>query len=189
MEHFFQDIQGWFNFISIYHHMVEQADDGDHFVEVGAWKGRSTAFMAVSIANSGKQIKFDVVDTWEGSIEHQKDGSAEDSDVVQHTLFEAFLHNMKPVEEYYTPIRNTSIEAAKLYEDNSLQFVLLDASHEYEDVKADILAWLPKVQPGCYLAGDDYHHTWPGVVQAVQELLPDAVLVDNVTWLYQKPLA
>jgi len=183
MEHFFQHIQGWFNFITIYHHMVDHADDGDHFVEVGAWKGRSTAFMAVSIANSGKNIKFDVVDTWAGSLEHQEEQIVKDDALYNH-----FLENMKPVEKYYTPIRMTSIEAANTYEDNSLQFVLLDASHEYEDVKNDILAWLPKVQPGCFIAGDDYHHTWPGVVKAVQELLPDAELVDEVTWIYQKPL-
>ena len=163
--------------------MVDHADDGDHFVEVGAWKGRSTAFMAVSIANSGKNIKFDVVDTWAGSLEHQEEQIVKDDALYNH-----FLENMKPVEKYYTPIRMTSIEAANTYEDNSLQFVLLDASHEYEDVKNDILAWLPKVQPGCFIAGDDYHHTWPGVVKAVQELLPDAELVDEVTWIYQKPL-
>jgi len=28
--------------------------------------------MAVEIANSGKDIKFDCVDTWGGSVEHQE---------------------------------------------------------------------------------------------------------------------
>lgn len=182
MEHFFQKIQGWFNFISIYNYVIEDGEDGDHFVEVGAWKGRSAAYMAVNIANSGKKIKFDVVDTWKGSKEH-----ANDDIVKEDALYNEFLTNMKPVEEYYTPIRTTSLEAAALYEDDSLSFVLLDASHEYDDVKADIAAWLPKVKSGGILAGDDYHHTWQGVVDAVTEMIPDPEIVDNVCWAYRKP--
>lgn len=182
MEHIFQNIQGWFNFVSIYDYVVDDAEDGDHFVEVGAWKGKSAAYMAVSIANSGKQIKFDVVDTWLGSTEHQ-----DDELVKQDLLYQEFLANMAPVKDYYTPVRMTSLEAAAQYPDESLSFVLLDASHTYEDVKADIQAWLPKIKSGGIIAGDDYHHTWPGVVEAVNEMFPDAQIVDGVSWAYRKP--
>jgi predicted O-methyltransferase YrrM len=181
MEHFYQNLDGWFNYISIYNYVVSQGDDGDHFVEVGAWKGKSTAYLAVEIANSGKKIKLDVVDTWAGSLEHQNDEI-----IKKDQLYNLFLENMKPVEGIYNPRRMTSLDAAATYEDNSLDFVLLDASHEYEDVKADILAWLPKVKVGGILAGDDYHHTWPGVVKAVTELINNPQIVDNVTWAYKK---
>ena len=187
MEHFYQRIQGWCNFWTIYHNMVEVAEDGDHFVEVGAWKGQSTSFMAVLIVNSGKKIKFDVVDTWEGSKEHKADTESWDNVLTDDNLYNEFLTNMKPVEGYFNPIRTTSLEAAEMYEDESLEFVLLDASHEYEDVKADILAWLPKIKPGCFLGGDDYHPSWPGVPKAVDELLSDVQVIDNICWLYQKP--
>jgi len=186
MEHFHQNIQGWCNYWTIYDQMVKQSEDGDHFVEVGAWKGQSTAFMAVLIINSGKKIKFDVVDTWEGSQEHQKD-EGWDAVLKKDSLYREFISNMKPVEGYYNPMRMTSLEAAAQYANESLEFVLLDASHEYEDVKADILAWLPKIKPGCFLAGDDYHPSWPGVPQAVDEILPDAQEIDGCTWIYQKP--
>jgi len=69
------------------------------------------------------------------------------------------------------PIRTTSIEASKLYEDNSLDFVFIDASHKYVDVKDDIKSWLPKVRKGGILAGDDI--IWGGVEKAVKELLPE----------------
>jgi cephalosporin hydroxylase len=182
MEHFFQNIHGWFNFISIYNYVIEDGEDGDHFVEVGAWKGRSAAYMAVNIANSNKKIKFDVVDTWQGSEEHKDDDS-----VKNDNLYQEFLTNMEPVKDYYRPLRMTSLEAAAQYPDDSLSFVLLDASHTYKDVAADIEAWLPKVKSGGILAGDDYHHTWQGVVDAVDELLPDAEIIDNVSWAYRKP--
>ena len=88
MQHFFHTIEGWFNYISIYSFAVEQAEDGDHFVEVGAWKGKSTSFMAVEIANSNKKIQFDVVDTWLGSLEHQNDEM-----IVKDELYNFFLNN------------------------------------------------------------------------------------------------
>lgn len=187
MEHIYQNIQGWFNYATIYRQAVERAPTIAHFVEVGAWKGKSTSFMAVEIARSGKRIQFDVVDTWQGSQEHQAGGNYADADVINNRLFEVFTRNMLPVASYYRARPMTSLQAAATYADQSLDFVMIDASHEYADVKADILAWLPRVRPGGVLAGDDFHYHWPGVIQAVQELLPGFELVDGVTWRYQKP--
>ena len=182
MEHFYENIQGWFRFSNLYSYMVQIAEPGSHFVEVGAWRGRSAAFMAVEIANSNKDIIFDVVDTWKGSEEHQSDIV-----ILQDILYSEFLTNMKSVEAYYNPLRMTSLEASKIYPDNSLSFVLLDASHDYDSVKEDIKAWLPKVKSGGILAGDDYHSAWLGVVKAVHELLPGFILDNETTWIYKKP--
>lgn len=184
MEHFFQNIQGWFIYNEIYDIAVQTAQDGAHFVEVGSWRGRSTAYMAVTIANSGKQIKFDAVDTWKGSLDeevHQNDPS-----VINDTLYDEFLANMEPVKNIVNPIRMASMDAVKLYEDNSLDFVLIDGSHEYELVKQDLTEWLKKLKPGAMLAGDDYE--WPGVKQAVNELLPGFTHMPIIgCWAYFKP--
>lgn len=182
LEHFYQKIPGWPNELpQIYAKMVQNFPENSHFVEVGAWKGASTAAMGVEIANSGKNIRFDVVDTWQGSEEHQTDRS-----VIDNSLFEEFLANTAPVRQFINPIRSTSIEAAKLYADNSLDFVCIDANHEYEQVKLDILAWLPKIKSGGMFAGDDFHHTWPGVVRAVQELL-SGYHNSATSWWWTKP--
>ena len=184
MEHFFENIQGWFIYDEIYDIAVNTAKDGAHFVEVGAWRGRSTSYMAVNIANSGKKIKFDVVDTWRGSVDeevHQQDPS-----VINDTLYDEFLANMEPVKHIVNPIRMTSEAAVELYEDNTLDFVLIDGSHEYELVKKDLTNWLAKLKPGAMLAGDDYE--WPGVKQAVNELLPGFTHMPVIgCWVYFKP--
>lgn len=166
MQHFYKSIQGWFSYLPLYQDMVQSARDGAHFVEVGSWKGKSSAFMAVEIANSGKKIKFDCVDTWLGSDEkaHHKDAA-----VQAGHLYELFLTNISPVEQYINPVRLPSVEAAALYEDASLDFVMIDAAHDYNNVLADLKAWLPKVKVGGVIAGDDYN--WPGVKQAVAEVL------------------
>lgn len=182
MDHFCNNIEGWFQFYRLYSIMVQQSPSGSHFVEVGAWKGKSTAYMAVEIANSGKQIRFDVVDTWLGSNEpfHQQDPY-----VQSGTLYEHFLENMKPVESYYNPVRMSSVEAATQYADASLDFVMLDAGHTYEDVRSDILAWWSKIKVGAIIAGDDYQKDFPGVMQAVNELFPGCY-IENGIWIVRK---
>jgi hypothetical protein len=182
MEHFWTKIHGWDDGIPpVYQSIVAQAEDGMHFVEVGAWKGRSSAFMAVEIANSGKKIQFDCVDTWQGDPNEQ--GHMEDEHVREGKLYEHFLDNMKPVEGYYKPVRASSTEAANLYEDGSLDFVFIDAAHDYDNVKADIAAWFPKVKEGGLIGGHDWGH--PPVARAVQDSLPD-IAIEYGCWFKQK---
>jgi SAM-dependent methyltransferase len=183
MEHFYHNIgEDWFSFPNLYKKMVDSFSDGSHFVEVGSWKGRSSSFMAVEILNSGKNIKFDCVDTWEGSIEHQ-----EYDVITDKKLFDVFKENIKPVNHIINPIQKSSLEAVNLYEDESLDFVFIDASHEYEDVRNDILAWLPKVKEGGFFGGHDYSPLWPGVVSAVNEVFSESELVlEEHCWLYKK---
>lgn len=155
MEHFYNSIDGWFSYDYIYEHIVKTAEDGELFVEIGSFKGRSSAFMAVEIINSGKQILFDCIDTWAGSEEHQEGAAAEVPEVVNDTLYKTFLLNMKPVHGYYRPIRMPSVEAASLYDDNSIDFIMIDAAHDFESVVADIRAFLPKMKNGGVMTGDD----------------------------------
>jgi hypothetical protein len=76
-----------------------------------------------------------------------------------------------------------STAAAQLFSDASLDWVHLDARHDYASVKADIEAWLPKIKPGGWLSGDDYNEEkWPEVVKAVEDLLPRAGLWSNQQW-------
>lgn len=65
----------------------------------------------------------------------------------------------------------SSLEAIQFINDAELDFAFIDASHAYEDVKADILAWLPKIKKGGYLFCHDYG-LFEGVTRAVDELFP-----------------
>lgn len=181
MEHIYEGPQfgpNWFDFQGLYCDRVAEAQDGAHFVEVGSFMGKSTSFMAVEIANSGKSIKFDAIDTWEGSDEE----AHHSMEVIQEKrLYETFMDNMKDLLDYCNPIRTTSLEGAKLYADKSLDFVLIDAAHDYDNVKADILAWMPKVKDGGILAGDDWG--FEGVVKAVEETLKGRYTIKRRSWI------
>ena len=173
----------WFSYPDLYKSMVEKFPSGSKFVEVGSWKGKSSAYMAVEIANSGKEIDFYCVDIWEESIDYKgMEGVSR--------LYDIFLSNMKPVESYYTSLKMKSLDAVSRFEDHSLDFVFIDASHEYEDVKSDIIAWLPKIKPGGILAGHDYYigdfDYHPGVKKAVNEEFSEFEAKYNC-WIFQVP--
>jgi len=162
-QHFFEKVEGWFSYPQLYAYAVHSFPYGK-FVEIGTWLGQSAVFMAVEIANSKKNIDFFCVDTWKGSEEHM-----DDQRVVEDKLYETFLENIKPISEYIIPMRLRSDQAASHFKDESLDFVFIDANHEYEEVKKDIELWYPKVKKGGIFAGHDYSDTWQGVVQAVNE--------------------
>lgn len=176
------NIQGWFNCPKLYKEMVDNAKDGAVFVEVGCWKGKSASFMAETIKNSKKKINFYCVDTWKGTLtEH---GHQEDPDVVNDRLFEVFNENLKDLNGYYTCIRGLSVDGAKQFENESIDFCYIDASHEYEDVLDDIDAWLPKVKKNGVIAGDDFNS--PKVSRAVKERLKKVDKLNHYTWQHFK---
>jgi len=164
MDHFYQSVSGWFESLDLFSFVVNKYDQA-HFVEVGSWKGRSSCCMAVEIINSKKSIKFDCVDLWEYS-DSQNDISSNEFEGV----YGEFISNISKVAHYINPVKSTSVEASKLYLDASLDFVFIDAAHDYENVKKDIEAWLPKMKSGGIISGHDYFFS-QGVRRAVHEIL------------------
>jgi|TARA_B110000444_G_scaffold221487_1_gene222880 hypothetical protein len=67
--------------------------------------------------------------------------------------------------------RHFTTHAHKFFNDGELDFIFVDAGHEYEDVKADIQAWYPKIKKGGYMIGHDVNQTQ--VRRAVREQFQD----------------
>jgi hypothetical protein len=63
----------------------------------------------------------------------------------------------------------TSAEAVSHFENGGLDFVYIDADHNYSSVKQDIQMWYPKVKTGGVFSGHDYSLNCPGVIRAVDE--------------------
>lgn len=154
MEHFYENIYGWFSYDFIYKSIVEQASDDSLFVEIGSFQGRSTAFMCVEIANSGKKIRFECIDpmcstpNYELSIkQHPKEW--EGYEVTK------FHERLQSVKDYYKLHQISSTEAASLYQDGSIDFIMIDGDHSYEGVYNDVKNFLPKMRSGGLMAGDD----------------------------------
>lgn len=156
MEHYWLDLAGpvWFSGAEIYRRFVGSVTRPSIAVELGAWKGRSTCFMGVEIANSGKPITFYTVDHWQGVGDQE--GYEPDADDRAGRLFEVFQRNIAPVAAHVNVIRSDTAQAAEQFADGSIDFLYVDASHAYDGVLRDLLAWFPKVKLGGTIAGDDW---------------------------------
>jgi len=176
MEHFYFNVgeEAWFDYWNTYLRAVMEAKDGARFVEVGAYKGRSSCFMAVEIINSGKKIKFDCIDNW--SLGDTRD---------------EFIKNIEPVSHIINVLSMDSLDAAKLYEDNSIDFIFIDADHKYDPVVKEIKAFMPKLKSGGIMAGHDYAAVMDADNQ-VYNAVNDTLGINNITtdknvWIYEKP--
>jgi len=74
-----------------------------------------------------------------------------------------------------TIIKDFSTSASKQFEDHYFDWIYIDGSHIYEDVKADLAYWIPKVKKGGYICGHDFslddNRKWEGVHGAVCEFI------------------
>jgi predicted O-methyltransferase YrrM len=182
-----QQVPGWFSFREIYDQVVEEAQDDARFVELGTALGRSALYMAEAIGRSSKNIHFTVVDLW-----------SEDGPTKQR-----FLNFIQPRGGFYNAFqwvrehhalghlihvqRAEIVEAAARFVDSSTDFVFLDAGHTYEKTHEAIHAWVPKIKKNGILAGDDYlMRRFPGVVRAVDELLPERS-INGKAFIWRKP--
>lgn len=66
------------------------------------------------------------------------------------------LENLRGLEDRGIMIRATSKEASLLFQNNSLDFVHIDANHSYESTKEDIELWYPKIKDGGIFSIHDY---------------------------------
>jgi ADP-heptose:LPS heptosyltransferase len=83
--------------------------------------------------------------------------------------------------------------AADFIQDETLDFVFLDADHSYEGTLEALDAWRPKVRVGGLICGHDYEHPNErfGVDRAVNELAEEfgtpPVLKPDYFWAFTKP--
>lgn len=164
----FNEIPGWFNYAAVYNEMVDKAKDGDVFVEVGAWFGKSTNYMGSKIAESGKDILFYAVDTWKGTPNESLHNAIVNN--FDGDIFQEFMDNVALSDniEHIIPIKDTSLNASSLFAPASVDFVMIDAGHSYNDVMTDLHTWWRKIKPGGYIAGDDYD-VFSGVTDAAND--------------------
>jgi hypothetical protein len=69
----------------------------------------------------------------------------------------------------------------------TVDFCWLDGDHAYQDVIADIRAYLPLMRPGAIFAGHDYEPAFPDVVRAVNEIFPGFERGPGTAWFYRVP--
>lgn len=187
------EIHGWFTWRSAQEEAIKSFPDNSRFVEVGVYLGRSLCSLGEIVSRSGKNITIIGIDTcrgsgpegWRGEDYHQNavvEGNGTFAGALHKNLLDSGFGDKIVL------IISDSVSASKLFSDSSLDWVHLDARHDYASVKADIEAWLPKIKAGGWLSGDDYNEQkWPEVVKAVRDLLPGAQSWSACQWRWVVP--
>lgn len=162
------DIPGWFGpidqFVFEFFLRVDAPERGD-VVELGAYKGKSAAFIGAFVRGGET---FTVCDLFGGdaeakrnAVENKKSYSDLDRDVFERN-YRAVRGDLPVV------IQAPSSAITEQVKPASARFVHVDASHLYPHVVEDIRSAETMMQPGGVVVFDDYRsfHT-PGVAAAV----------------------
>ena len=117
-------------------------------VEIGVFKGDFSREVL------GKwNGKLFMVDVWRELGDEYIDSSNHKNHL---DAYEKTMENIREFEDRGIMIRSTSKDCIDLFEDNSLDFVFIDANHAYDSIKEDINLWFPKVKKGGIFSGHDY---------------------------------
>ena len=119
--------------------------------EVGVQRGEYSR----QILNAIPSIeKFYLVDLWK----HQENyfDHANVNDAAQQKCLVATLANTNRWKEKVVLLKGYSTEMAQQIEDQSLDWVYIDARHDYKGCLEDIEAYWPKVKSGGIMSGHDY---------------------------------
>jgi predicted O-methyltransferase YrrM len=165
------EIEGWSSdILPWYYRMAGELPQGARIAEVGVWHGRSILFLAerlLELGNIADLIGIDINLT--KAVENQS--------------------KIKGISINW--MQNNSLEVSKEFANRSFDLVFIDALHDYDSVKGDIIAWMHKVLRGGILAGHDYMHAGEhaGVGRAVDEVFKplSPVTVEGTVWWTRIP--
>lgn len=166
------------DFEDFYLRMADALPDEARVCEIGLADGRSIILLASAMKSRKKRCTIFGID----SMDYGKGDQA--TTIINNII--------RSGEDTIQIIQSTSLDASCRFQDNELDMVFIDSSHQYAQTVAEIRLWLHKVKPGGILAGHDYTGI-DGVRKAVDECLVDGVesvptAYDHGVWCYVKPL-
>lgn len=142
--------------------------------EIGVKEGRFISYLL----NQYPDLIMYAIDPWED----QPSGNETYIEWNWDNIYGQYQQAIRPFKDRVLELRAYSEDAVEHVHDGSLDFVFIDAQHDYDSVKRDIELWTPKLKSGGLLSGHDYQPNFPGVIQAVHEIVDKPLLGSNDTW-------
>jgi len=184
----FNEVPGYFSYNDLYDYVVDNVKPNSTLVEVGTWLGKSANYLLDKLKELKKEVNFVTIDTFKGTDDeelHQNIVGAFNGDIFYEFIDNTVLSNNY---DSFDIIKDTSHNAANQFSNNSIDYIMLDAGHSYEDVTNDIKIWYNKIKPGGIISGDDYGGSYfPGVTQAADEYFYKQFSRGFRTWYRKKP--
>lgn len=119
-------------------------------LNVGAEIGVECGIYSETLCKANPKIDLYAIDAWTAYQGYR--------DHVSQDKLDGFMEITKNRLAPYkaTVIKGFSVDVAKQFTDNSLDFVYIDGNHEYRQTVDDISEWDRKVKVGGIVAGHDY---------------------------------
>lgn len=156
--------------------------NGGTVVEIGSWMGGSSEQLARGIEKWCPKTQLFCVDPFDTEYFNATKGLRQKMKRTTNDVLGTFKRRMKRYK--YKLLRMLSEKAVEQFTPNSINFVFIDANHDYEHVKQDIELWWPLLVPNGIMCGHDFGK-W-GVTKAVREVFPDALNPVRTIWKIQK---
>ena len=119
--------------------------------EIGVFKGKYSEVLC----KTNPQAHVWGVDAWEIDA-HPKGVFVGGEEQAYFTkCYHETVKRMAPYENY-TNVKKYSMDAVKDFEDQSLDFVYIDAGHDFMNFTQDLHFWLKKIKIGGIMSGHDY---------------------------------
>jgi len=160
--------------------LIEKVDVKDKvIVEIGSFLGVSTETFLLH-----EPKKMYAIDPWglagnsTGLAPPEREPNEADHFTEDHGGWDGVEQKFRDRVKSYQNIeiiKNFSVEAAKNFEEESLDFVYVDGNHEWEHVANDITSWWPKIKVNGYMGGHDFYET---------KELCHAIGVENTVYYY-----
>jgi hypothetical protein len=153
--------------------------------ELGVWYGETFKYLV----NNCPELTMLGVDLYEPQPDNdgpQKYYPGEHGHLWEHDVYyNDMMKFCSKTNGRASIFKGTTTDAAKTVEDESLDFVFIDADHSFRGVDTDITHWYSKVKPGGYIIGHDIH--WIGVKEAVEKHFgTDYHTADDFIWYVVK---
>lgn len=149
------------DFEDFYTMVANELPDNCNIAEIGVADGRSALFLAYRLRSIGKSFNLYMIDNCDYGKEEQRH-------TITGNIILSGIRNIRFLEM-------SSLDASCKFPDGLFDFVFIDASHLYEETKADVRLWSHKVKDGGILSGHDYY-CCEGVKAAVDEIIPSEIL-------------
>jgi hypothetical protein len=170
------EIAGWMSEPELLwlHDVASKVPDKGLIVEIGAWKGRSSAAI---YTGAKKTVTCVSIDTWKGTpSEMHAHGEALEVDL--HEVYKQNMLNLGIKVSPYLPFSaygyagpyymiGDSVESAANIPDGLIDWLFVDGDHS--KTGADIDAYLPKMKPDGLVTGHDYFCFFETIQQEIHK--------------------
>lgn len=149
--------------MELLHRLASEVPDGGHIVEIGSFQGKSTVCLGLGAKQAGAQV-------W--AVDPHEDCQINETTHYGPENYAALLKNLVDFD------LGSTVRIITLYSHavivcwhHPINLLWIDGSHEYADVKQDFIDWSVAVVADGKIAMHDTSGHYPGVTQALNEIL------------------